>query len=53
MATAYKPSRHADVRAALANVTALVMRGTARAAVGGTADQTTEEAGEAAREAER
>jgi hypothetical protein len=55
VATAYNPNLPADVRAGLANVTALVMRGTERAAeaVGGAADRTAEEAGEAAREAER
>jgi hypothetical protein len=55
VATTYNPNLPADVRAGLANVTALVMRGTERAAqaVGGAADRTAEEAGEAAREAER
>jgi F0F1-type ATP synthase membrane subunit b/b' len=54
-AVAYNPNLLEDARTALANVTALVMRGTERAAeaVGGAADRTAEEAREAAREAER
>jgi hypothetical protein len=55
VATAYNPDLPADVRTALADLTALVMRGTERAAeaVGGAAERTAEEAGQAAREAER
>jgi hypothetical protein len=55
IAMAYNPDLPVDVRAGLANLTALVMRGTERAAdaVSGAADKTAEEAGEAAREAER
>jgi hypothetical protein len=47
VATTYNPNLPADLRAGLANVTALVMRGTERAAqaVGGAADRTAEEAG--------
>ena len=54
-AAAYNPNLPADARTALANVTALVMRGTEREAeaVGGAADRTAEEAREAEREAER
>jgi hypothetical protein len=54
-ATAYNPNLPEDVQVALANVTALVMRGTERAAeaVGGAADRTAEEAAKAAREVER
>jgi hypothetical protein len=55
LAMAYNPNLPVDVRAGLANLTAVVMRGTERAAdaVSGAADKTAEEAGEAAREAER
>jgi hypothetical protein len=55
VATTYNPNLPEDLQAALANLTALVMRGTERAAeaVGGAADRTAEEAREAAREAER
>jgi gas vesicle protein len=55
LAMAYNPDLPAEVRTSLANVTALVMRGTERVAetVGGVADEAAEEAGEAAQEAER
>jgi hypothetical protein len=51
-ATAYRPNLPEDARVALAHLTARVMRGIERAAeaVGGAADRTAEEAGEAARE---
>lgn len=54
LAVAYNPNLPQEVRTALAEVTALVMRGTERAAemVGGVADEAADEAGEAAREAE-
>jgi hypothetical protein len=54
LAMAYNPNLPEEVRAGLVEVTALVMRGTERAAeaVGGAADEAAEEAGEAAREAE-
>jgi hypothetical protein len=52
-ATAYHPNPPEDVRVALANLTALVMRGTERAAAaaGGAADRTAAEAGKAPRKA--
>ena len=55
LAMAYNPNLPEEVRTGLVEVTALVMRGTARVAeaVGGAADEAAEEAGEAAREAER
>jgi hypothetical protein len=55
LAMAYNPNLPQEVRTALAEVSALVMRGTERVAetVGGAADEAAEEAGEAAREAER
>jgi hypothetical protein len=55
IATAYNPNLPAAARATLANVTALVMRGTEKAAetVGGVADEAAQDAGRAAREAER
>ena len=55
LAMAYNPNLPEEVRTGLVEVTALVMRGTERAAeaVGGAADEAAEEAGEAAREAER
>jgi hypothetical protein len=54
IAVAYNPNLPAEVRTTLANVTALVMRGTEKVAetVGGAADEAAEKAGEAAREAE-
>jgi hypothetical protein len=54
LAMSYNPNLPQDVRTGLANVTALVMRGTEKAAetVGGVADEAADEAGEAAREAE-
>lgn len=54
LAMAYNPNLPEEVRAGLTELTALVMRGTERAAeaVGGVADQAAEEAGEAAREVE-
>jgi hypothetical protein len=54
LAMSYNPNLPEEVRAGLAEVTALVMRGTERAAetVGGAANEAAEEAGEAAREAE-
>ena len=54
LAMAYNPNLPQDVRAGLTELTALVMRGTERAAdaVGGAADEAAEQAGEAAREAE-
>ena len=55
LAMAYNPNLPEEVRTGLVEVTALVMRGTERAAeaVGGAADEAAEEAGEAAREAQR
>ena len=55
LAMAYNPNLPEEVRTGLVEVTALVMRGTERAAeaVGGAADEAAEEAGEAARKAER
>ena len=54
LAMAYNPNLPQEVRTGLAELTALVMRGTERAAetVGGVADEAADEAGEAAREAE-
>jgi hypothetical protein len=54
-AAAYNPNLLQDAQTALAHVSALVMRGTERAAeaVGGAAERTAEKAGKAAREAER
>ena len=54
LAMAYNPNLPEEVRAGLTELTALVMRGTERAAeaVGGVADEAAEEAGEAAREVE-
>jgi hypothetical protein len=54
LAMAYNPNLPVEVRAGLTEVTALVMRGTERAAeaVGGAADEAAEQAGEAAREVE-
>jgi hypothetical protein len=54
LAMAYNPNLPEEVRAGLTEVTALVMRGTERAAeaVGGAADEAAEQAGEAAREVE-
>ena len=54
LAMAYNPNLPQEVRAGLTELTALVMRGTERAAdaVGGAADEAAEQAGEAAREAE-
>jgi gas vesicle protein len=54
LAMAYNPNLPEEVRTGLAEVTALVMRGTERVAetVGGAADEAADEAGEAAREAE-
>jgi hypothetical protein len=55
LAMAYNPNLPQEVRTGLAEVSALVMRGTERVAetVGGVADEAADEAGEAAREAER
>ena len=55
LAMAYNPNLPQDVRAGLTELTALVMRGTERAAdaVGGAADEAAEQAGEAARAVER
>jgi hypothetical protein len=55
LAMSYNPNLPEEVRTGLAEVTALVMRGTERVAetVGGAADQAADEAGEAAREADR
>jgi|Tabmets5t2r1_1033131.scaffolds.fasta_scaffold246868_1 hypothetical protein len=55
LAMSYNPNLPEEVRTGLAEVTALVMRGTERAAetVGGAADEAAEEAGDAARDAER
>ena len=54
LAMAYNPNLPKEVRAGLTEVTALVMRGTERAAkaVGGVAEEAADEAGEAAREVE-
>jgi hypothetical protein len=54
LAMAYNPNLPEEVRAGLTELTALVMRGTERAAdaVGGAADEAAEQAGEAAREVE-
>jgi hypothetical protein len=54
LAMAFNPNLPQEVRAGLTELTALVMRGTERAAdaVGGAADEAAEQAGEAAREAE-
>jgi hypothetical protein len=54
LAMAYNPNLPQEVRAGLTELTALVMRGTERAAdaVGGAADEAAEQAGEAAREVE-
>jgi hypothetical protein len=54
LAMAYNPDLPQEVRAGLTEITALVMRGTERAAeaVGGAADEAAEQAGEAAREVE-
>jgi hypothetical protein len=54
LAMAYNPNLPEEVRAGLTEMTALVMRGTERAAeaVGGAADEAAEQAGEAAREVE-
>ena len=55
LAMAYNPNLPGEVRTGLAEVSALVMRGTERVAetLGGVADEAADEAGEAAREAER
>lgn len=54
LAMAFNPNLPQEVRTGLTELTALVMRGTERAAdaVGGAADEAAEQAGEAAREAE-
>jgi hypothetical protein len=54
LAMTYNPNLPEEVRAGLTELTALVMRGTERAAeaVGGAADEAAEQAGEAAREVE-
>jgi hypothetical protein len=54
LAMAYNPNLPQEVRAGLTEMTALVMRGTERAAeaVGIAADEAAEQAGEAAREVE-
>jgi len=54
VAMAYNPNLPQEVRTELTELTALVMRGTERAAEGvrGVADETADEAGKAAREAE-